>query len=504
MKRIYFSILFLFLNLQFSFAQSISINGPNEVEVGVPNFYTFSFTPPDTYPFGATDYKIILWEVSVSYNLGDGNIQGSINNTAQASYIAPLPSGNINIPIQWGNGIGVEQDKLQVRAEIQYIDGVGNFVGPTNNYYETRTVDIKRICSGDIFHGEALDCRKDNLITIEAQNYCSSNTFQWSLSGGSIHSGQGSPLIQVYPPLTGSFTATVEVGRAAANPNYKEIFAQTINRTPREAIVEVIHNNYTAPNFICKNAGQEFAIENNGDIIQVVWNAANAVVSSEELINGMRKVTITPNSSIINGSIMNINATVFYNGGCSTTTQIDPYIVYESETPPSPQGTVYMNPLPYGASVCDAQGYAVVFNSSNPYSNGTTTVSPELLPPHAGNRPTTVTVCYKNKCSGEQTCTSFIASPPAPCFDEKNYYKISVSPNPTTGKVFLKNKNKSEDSEEIINYEIYNENGEVHQNGIFNNNIQSIDFKSGSKPGKYFLRLRSVKEDQTFQIILKN
>lgn len=483
-----------------SYGQSVTISGPDEVEVGLP--HNFNFSVDLNLPDGAEDYQIDHWQVAATYHLGNGEIQGHINYDETPDYNDFSNSKNLSVPIQWGSDLPVEMVEVRAYASGQYLNEDGfpfrSFnTGALN--HSTKNVKVLRICTPNIVYDNVEDCNKA-IVEIRAEEYCHGNEFNWSLSDGDIEGGQGTSAILVTPPLSGNFTANVEVTRSSSNPLYSKEKEETILRTDPEAILEILSGGTSTPNYICKGIGLEFGIEDNENISEIEWNANNSTISTEVIMDGKRVVTITPNSSFNNGSSININALVHYEGGCSTTTQSRFFTVYEPETPPAPQGYVYMEPIPAGVSVCEAQGFEVIFVASNPYNNGRTSISQAVLPPHAANTPYPITVYYSNICSGQQTSTTFYTSPPAPCGGPIKPYStdISVAPNPTKGKITVNMSQKANG-----NYTIYNSNGAAVQQGKVNKIIRDIEFKSGLKAGTYFLEIEAQDQKITKQIILE-
>ena len=231
-----------------------------------------------------------------------------------------------------------------------------------------------------------------------------------------------------------------------------------------------------------------------------MWNAHNSTVSSETIMNGKRVVTITPSSSASNGSSISVNATITFNGGCTYTTPSKYLKVYEAETPPTPSGYIYMEPI--NGDACDNDGYEVIFVPYNPYSNGKTSLSRTILPPLAGMGPQSITVCYTNFCSMEQSCKTFTAYPPSPCGGDGGGIKPTLrntvlAPNPSLGMVSIRL-----DQPYIGEYHLYNNNGAVVQQDSFKGQEIIIHFDPKLKNGNYFLKIHSEGVDFTKQIIL--
>ncbi len=95
-----FLLLSFFLSCVSLWAQSITITGPSEVEVGKPYTYKLKFNPAP----GQGSYEITQWEVQVDW-LSSGIIPGSIAGESSPYYVNNNPpgGGTLTIPIQRGN-----------------------------------------------------------------------------------------------------------------------------------------------------------------------------------------------------------------------------------------------------------------------------------------------------------------------------------------------------------------------------------------------------------------
>lgn len=499
MTKKYFLILLLLCNfLIYAQDGSISISGPDVIEVGISQNFSFSYTPSSNATYDS--YRVTQWQVSATYHL-EGEIPGHINHQDVSVYNDFNTTGDLIIPIQWGSDVPVDQAEILAHASGEFLDENGYVIGYFNTGFLSnfkKEVQVKRICPPSIAYGEVKDC-EENTFEITAEAYCSADLFEWSLSDGTVQSGNGTSQIIVKPPLTGNFTATVVAKRTSGNSAYTKSTTTTVVRTAQEAEMEIIHNQTSTPTYICKGIGQEFAIENQDNIASVDWSAPNSTISSETVSNGKRSVIITPNSSFSNGSSLSVNATVYYVGGCTALVPGKTLTVYEAEIPPTPQGYVYMEPLPEGTSVCEAQGFEVIFVASNPYNNGSTSWSPTVLPPHAANNPYPISVCYTNPCSGQQTCTTFYTSPPASCDGPKSMSTMTLTPNPTRGTMTV------EFDQKITGiFNILDSNGVTVKRGeIRESDTLDITLSPRFKSGYYFIEIQTAENKITKQIILE-
>lgn len=503
MKQNYFLlIIFVFLpSLIFSQA-SITINGTSSAEIG--ESYNFNFSIDPNYPPLAVEYRVTHWHVSVS-NINSGDIPGLLAEETQPYYDTFNIEKDLSIAIQWGSSVSSDYSYVQASAQGEYLDEDGFPIGTFDTGHlssNSETITMRRICVPLINYDNNTDCAIEE-IDIDASEYCYADNFSWSLSRGTILSGQGTSSITVETPRSGDFQATLVLGRSSADPNYKKTKTINIERDSPSAALEVLYESYTEPTYLCKYSGQEFGIQDNENIQDITWTAPNSTISSESIRDGKRTVTVIPNSSVSNGSTENVSAIINYIGGCSYNTNTKTFTVSEAETPPTPSGYLYMDPI--NGNACENEGYEVIFVASNPYDNGKTSLSRTILPPHAGSAPQSITVCYTNFCSMEQTCKTMTAYPPSPCdggpkpgtlsMVEEN---IVIAPNPTKGNFKIEFQSKLEGS-----YQLFNSNGEMIKNGTFNKQILNITFAPSSKNGQYFVRVITDEIQFTNQIILK-
>jgi len=503
MKQNYLLLVLIAIIPIFAFSQaSINISGANSAEIG--QSYNFNFSINPNYPTGSVDYRVTQWKVSAS-NISSGYIPGLLAGDTQPFYTNFNEENDLNISIQWGSSVNGDESYVSASAQGEYLDVNGNVTRTFDTGHfssNIKDVTMNRICTPLLFNESTVDCSIDE-IEISASDYCYADKFTWSLDRGTILSGQGTSSITVETPRSGDFQATLILGRNAADPDYIKTKTTTIHREAPSESLEVIYEGYTEPTNLCKFTGQEFGIQDNENIQNITWTAPNSTISSESIVDGQRKVTITPFTSVSNGSTINVSATIIYIGGCSYNTDTKTFTVSEAETPPTPTGYLYMKPI--NGNACDNEGYEVVFVSSNPYDNGKTSLSRTILPPHTGSSPQSITVCYTNFCSMEQTCKTMTAYPPAPC-DGGPKPRISsmakednavIAPNPSNGNFKIDLGSKSEGS-----YQLFNSIGDMVQNGTYNNQIVKITFSPSAKNGQYFVRVITNEGEFTKQIIL--
>ncbi|MAN25817.1 hypothetical protein [Mesonia sp.] len=261
--------------------------------------------------------------------------------------------------------MNTDESYVSASAQGQYLDVNGNITGTFDTGFfssNSKYVDMNRICSPLLNYDSNVNCTIEE-IEISASDYCSADKFTWSIDRGTILSGQGTSSITVETPRSGNFQATLVLGRNSGDPDYKITETINIQRDTPSATLEVFYEGYTEPTYLCKYTGQGFGIQDNENIQNISWNAGNSTVSSENIVDGQRIVTITPYSSLSNGSTINVSATINYIGGCSFTTNSKSFTVSEAETPPEPNGYLYMDPI--NGNACDNEGYEVIFVPSN-------------------------------------------------------------------------------------------------------------------------------------------
>jgi hypothetical protein len=319
-------------------------------------------------------------------------------------------------------------------------------------------VNVNRIFTPTINSTPILSCSSDN-VQITASNYGVANSFTWSISGGTIVSGQGSSIVTVSPdPLQGGLTANCTVRRTAASASYTRSNTKTFTKVARTATF----SNPVTQDFICKGSGLIFQVDNQNGMSGVTWNAPNCIISPETIVNGKRQVTITPNNTVTIGSSITINSIANYTGGCTAVTPSKSYAIYEGGTPPMPIGYVETMPYYEDGDFCDPpyRGKVVFFPNQYPvdfgipgpidpnyaFVNSITTVSiryiaVKTIDSNTPYIPRTfdVIVCNVNPCNGVKTCRTFQTNAPVctiggdPYLSNKNTMSIIMSPNPTKG-----------------------------------------------------------------------
>lgn len=299
MKKIlllWFSVLFT----NFLMAQSITAytSSPN-TEVGIANMFNFTLNPGASA--GNTHYRVDNWLVIA--NIGSGTIAGNINGQSSSNYYYNPPANEIialsdtkgmSISVTYGSN-APDTDNMEVQVSGFYgIMDNGVFVAKNalNGKYKKSdgtsgyTVDVKTVCGPAISSPTILACSTAN-VQICASNYCDANSFAWSITGGTIISGQGSSCITVHPTSNDDVAATCIAKRSSGLSSYTATNTKTVTRTART--FSLVTN--PVQDYICKDSGLVFQYADQSGLSSVTWNAPNCTVSAESIVNGMRQVT---------------------------------------------------------------------------------------------------------------------------------------------------------------------------------------------------------------------
>lgn len=241
-------ILILVVSLVFTiltFSQSISINGPTSVEVGIPYNYSLSFIPKSPYPYNyggtvqADTYVITEWIVQTGSNGQSNTIPGYINspsNTGSYYYDGTFNNSSTKtVPIQWGDGGGgYTGDNIIVKVSGYYKKNSTGEICESFNYQPqaTLSVIVQRL-TAPIIEGASLipSCNQTNQ-TYSFSNYTNSNQALWTVSGATIVGPATGTFVVIKPNLTGSYTVYCTIKRSGSNLNYSVLGAKGVGRKP--------------------------------------------------------------------------------------------------------------------------------------------------------------------------------------------------------------------------------------------------------------------------------
>jgi Secretion system C-terminal sorting domain len=514
MKKILFTcISILFTHLILS---QVNVSAPTSVEVGTNNQFTFTFLPSVDAPSGSSSYKLTSWFIN------DGN--SNMNNTGSGSYgnngqpftaYGMGQSQSISIPIKYEENSNVTTSNISITTYVNYYKVVdGSTVSNGSKIHSNNhNVIINRIFAPTITSTPFLKCCTTP-VTISASDYGAANVFSWSVSGGSF-TGSGAN-ITVTPNLSSnSITAFCTVSRSQNISSYNKSNSKTFNKEDRTSTYTVSTppvSTYTSSEYLCKGTGRVFSIAPQCGLQSVTWTAPNCSITGQ----GTTNATITPNSTVTNGSIINIYATVSYTGGCIAQTQTIGFTIFGVGNTTPPLGTLSVNPYPANVTLQNISDWTPSFRmqkgTSINYSNGIFVFNPDVLQVLPQGRTETVQVCYLNVCNGNQSCSNFqvwvpgIANwvPQRMANPSENEFRateksISVYPNPTLGAINIK-----VDKNITGTYQIFDKTGslEVQQGKINNQNEIEIEMSNHLTAGIYILKISTESEIYTEKIIL--
>ena len=521
MKKIIF-LCFSVVFTNFIWAQ-ITVTAPPSVEVGLNNQFSFTFLPKSSeYPSGSSSYKLTSWFINDgSSNMNNSGFGSYSNNSQSLNTYGISQSQSISFPIRWEDNSNSLTSNISIVANVDYygVDANGNTYYTGNRIHPlTYSVNINRIFEPTISSPTILGCCSNN-VSVQASNYGTANKFYWLISGATIISGQGSPIITVSPdPLQASVTVDCVVSRINGSIMYQKSKSNTIPKTNRTASFTPNYSSTPPYNYICKGSGLQMNMPTQCGISSINWVAPNCSISGQNTLTP----TITPTSAIATGTSINIYADVSFIGGCTVITPSVSFKILDSTTAQTPQGYFTVTPS-NGGSICTAEIFELSFVSTNGFNNGITTVSPNFLwgpgdeLHYRDGRPTTVTVSNKNLCNGVASSKSFTVYPPAPCTSSAKLTSkgkavtsikvesteilattLVITPNPTNGNI----KAMLPDNYSGY-YQIFDLNNILLQEAKFNNQTElQIELSQNLKSGVYVLKVITENNIFTGKIIL--
>ncbi len=396
---------------------------------------------------------------------------------------------------------------ISIVANVNYyaVDANGNtnLVGSRIHSY-VQTININRIFTPTISSPTILSCCTSP-VTFSASNYGTANVFNWTVSGGT-YTGSGSSISVTPFAGSGAVSASCVVKRSSGLSSYTRSNSVTVSRTARTASFTGVYSTTPPYNYICKGSGgRQMSMATQCGYTSVNWVAPNCTITGQ----GTLTPTITPLSTIPTGSSINIYAVVSFVGGCTATTPNVSFQILDSTTAPLPAGNFTVTPNT--GNICTAEIFELTFNSTNGFNNGTTTYSPQFLwgpgdeHHYRVNKPTKVTVCNKNLCTGLSTCKTFTVYPSAPCANANRLAspilttKLIIAPNPTNGNIIVT-------LPETLsgNYQVFDQtNTTLVQEAKFDNQSElQIDLSQRLKAGIYVLKVITENNTFTEKIIL--
>lgn len=516
MKKILF-LCFSVLFTNFIYSQ-VTVNAPSSVEVGVNNNFGFTFLPKSSeYPSGSTSYKLTSWFINDgSSNMNNSGFGSYSNNSQSLTFYSISGSQIVNFPIKWEDTSNSLTSSISIKANVDYfiVNADGNTVPNGSRIHSSiHTVNINRIFPPTISSPTILSCC-NNPVTFSASNFGTANVFNWTISGGT-YTGSGSSITVTPVAGNGSVVASCVVSRSSGLSTYTRSSSRTVSRTARTATYSVSNPpvfTYTGSDYLCKGTGRVFSIAPQCGLQSVTWSAPNCTITGQGTINA----TITPNSTVANGSILDISASVSYDGGCNTQTQVTPFTVFDGGNTTPPLGTVSISANPPNVPLQNTSEWLTSFRmqkgTSINYGNGIFVLNPSVLQVESYGRTATVEVCYLNVCSGNQSCANFQVWVPG--IANWNPYRMALTldvnkiepqkvntvyPNPTNGLLTI-----VFDKSISGTYQIFDLTGRlIVQEGKINNQTElQLELSQKLISGTYILKVNTESNSFTDKIIL--
>jgi Secretion system C-terminal sorting domain/PKD-like domain len=495
-------------------AQTVTLSGPSNVEVGISYSYTASISGL------GSNATIVSYEFTAPWIGAAGSsyqgIIGSINgvNTNNTS-IVTTSNATATIPIIWGdyyNSTNTDQVSVIVTYKIE---------GTTYTIKQVKNIRIYRVCPPYITGPASIQQCCNTPVTYTA-DACDGNVFTWTITGGTITSGAGTATITVIPSSSANIVLTCTARRSTGIVAYFR--TSTFNVVRPQPVTSAIIN---APKYFCKGTEYTLCVSQMCGMTSVKWviPASLQVVSGQ----GTSCITVTPAPDAANGATGSISAQGVMSGGCEA--KVSPlanFTIYSPETPPVPQGYITLE-LESG-NLCVDPVYRVVWHTNQPYVNGYTSVSPGIIlgvDQHGGHAgmPIRITVCNVNLCSGEKSCIVFMVDPPQPCEgglvrpegddeimaehatmhersnDELNSIteSIEVYPNPSSGYTYIK-------SVAGVNGQafLYDVTGKLMNTIRFDGSDKAVSLTEYPLPvGVYLLQIKAANEVVTRKVIVR-
>lgn len=211
----------------------------------------------------------------------------------------------------------------------------------------TRNVLLKKVKAPTITN-TAFGCG-NTTVQICATDYDEANNFNWSVTNGTIVSGQGTPCIYVSTTTTALPTATCIVKRNEGLSNYTATTTKTI---PRSSFANVV--SISGPSSLCSSA--TYSINPSGLGTVTNWNIQGSSLATLSTTSG-NSVTLTK----VNNGIILLTATI--SNSCGEIYNLPAKTIYvgKLDSPASMSGPTTVSPgslVNYSASsVAGATSY---------------------------------------------------------------------------------------------------------------------------------------------------
>ncbi len=521
-KNLLLSLLcFIFSNLT-NAQQSVSINGPSEVEVGIPYNYTFNFNPvyPNNSSGVANSYIITEWIVVTGLNGTSSNVTGYINTVNNiGSYYYDGTYNNVNpktVPIQWGSGTDLTNDNITVKVSGIYRNSnTGANIGYFNFLQNVKPVTIRRLTAPIITGNFAIPCGSQAIQTYSISNSTNATSILWTVgSGATIIGSNTGNSITVLPPLsTIFFNVDCKVSRGGSN--YSKNGSKNVERTTFSQPASITG----ADRFCPPTISQVYTISNIGVGNTFIWSSSNTAVatisnatSSQVTVNKVGFGTFRLNATITNPcgqqsgtskliSILDpvdLNTTILSNDPYINSEYCDTKWHYVEIVFPDQAGVTkeFLNVTAnYGtlsSSIAGgivyklSKGFSGQFDYGIIYSNGCGIF--EYYPEN--HTPLMIRTCRQLPQGG-----SFKVS------TEKSF---EIFPNPSQDIINIRLKNEIEFSKSNIKIEaqLFDKMGQLYQNVEIINNSAIFNVKDFPK-GIYFLKIENNGEVENHQIAIQ-
>jgi hypothetical protein len=329
MKKYLILLLLLTYSYNTEAQQSVTINGPTYVEVGVPYNYTFTFNP--VYPIRSSDgvraNQVIIteWIVNTGTNGGGTTTEtngyiGYSNNNTNYYYDGTYNNANpITIPIMWGDATFLRSDYVTVKVSGIYRNSnLGSDIGYFNFVTNDLTINTVNRITTPLISGPSLigSCgdQTTSTYTISNQTYADQRT--WSVDGGAqimgSTIGQSVTVIPPPTPLSGNYTVNCTVRSSSGIPTYNKTNSKSVTRAPIVSSAAI-----SGPTGICTGTAN-YTISNITSGQTVTWNlTGNGTLSNPS--NAGTAVNIAGNG------LLQLNATI--RNACNQTT-IKTYTIF--------------------------------------------------------------------------------------------------------------------------------------------------------------------------------
>lgn len=504
-------VLFMYQFASAQTAPSVTLSGPSAVETGIAGAFTATFSPGSQTGITIVNYVFSAPWIGAGVS-GPSGLVGSMNGSTSSSLLTLTTSSTSSTAnIIWGdffNSLGSDV----VTVTVNYKVGSNNL-----SVTATKSVTIYRVCPPIIEGPTSVQscCTAPLTYSIRPGSACDANVFNWTItSGATITAGNGTSTITVTPSNNSGFTLTCVARRSSGLTVY--------SRTSSPFVVTRFSPStpaFNVPSYMCVGSTYEISVPPLCGMSSVNWTVTGGlqIISGQ----GSNLIKVKPANGTIGGTMATITAQGVMTGGCIASSAQNSIKIFQTNTPPTPQGSYYLELT--GGTVCNDPVYSVVWVPSSPFLNGYTSVSPEvILGGRNSTKPIKISVCNVNLCSGVSSCVYFYVSPPQPCLgrDDNNEEQaiepsseiiterssveptqeaFDIFPNPSSGGLFIST------SEETDGHaELYNSAGRLISTTALDQTERVYSLTESDLPkGIYFVKIRSSNNSFTKKVIVQ-